>query len=469
MAFTVLTAVYKVVHSQFVRDQCVHRLLSVMRETYDLITSVEGLKKIESQAKTITSLAHQTVECSYFIREYMKSKGGWKNCIPNAWSNIDAQIQGYEATFKELKNALHNQTAIQTHLYVVRLHDLMLDLAVKTDLENMHYAVGASYKSQKSHEVGIVPSRMDIMESIASWVNQDTGPQICLLLGPQESEKSTIAHTIAYQFDSIKRLGSSYFFSCAAQDKRNATNLFSTIAFDLAHHDPQYMKALWDVVKDDRTLRETDDPLTQFTSFILAPAKQMTCYGPVLVVIDGLEYSGSKSADEGLLNVLAEKGAELPLNFKFLITCRPDEDIHAVFGGKSHIVQEHLSCRIGRRTSTSTLDSSGSSTLFSAQDNAGYSFSESFPSSISIHEEPRPLKSVVEVLQMVSTTVEISERGRCIRRIQSQNFESWTVEQRDHQQRSLSLDIASVMPAGDLPLTAGSTYSPSDPPPPYAG
>ncbi|KAG1817708.1 uncharacterized protein BJ212DRAFT_141140 [Suillus subaureus] len=203
----------------------------------------------------------------------------------------------------------------------------------------MHYAFGASIESQRIRDA---PPQTDIVESITSWVNQDDKQQIYLLLGPKGSGKSTIAHTIARQFDAIVRLGSSYCFSRTARDKRNATNLFSTIARDLADYDPQYMKALWATVRGKRALRETINPLVQFDRFILIPASQMTCIGPVLVIIDGLEHSGSESARKDLLTTLAEKGAELPRNFRLLVTCRPEEDICAAFAGKSHVIQRHL-------------------------------------------------------------------------------------------------------------------------------
>lgn len=397
----------QVLNSQLVRDQCVRRLASVMHDTYSLITGADGLRRIESQAKTMTSIAHQTIECSYFIRDYMKYKSGCKsrsflqipsltrfldigkNCISNAWSNIDDKVQRYETTFNALKNAIQNHTAIDTQLYVFRLYDLTLDhgilfyisyllarahclLAVKADLKDMHYAAGASYKS---HKIGSAPPRIDIMNSITSWVNhdselnQDTEPQIYLLLGSNESEKSAIAYAIAQKFDVIARLGSSYFFSGVAQDKRNATNLFSTIAHDLADHDPQYKGALWDIVKTKRSLRESNHPLTQFTSFILDPAKGVACAGPVLVVIDGLEYSDSKSAHKDLLTVLAKEGAELPPNYKFLITCRPGDDVCAAFKGKIHVRKMHLSYGTTAH-SISTLDSlsSGSAPSSSYQD-----------------------------------------------------------------------------------------------------
>ncbi|KAJ8596147.1 hypothetical protein M405DRAFT_929009 [Rhizopogon salebrosus TDB-379] len=433
MAFMVLTAAYQVVHAQFERDGRVDRLITVMHDTYSLICDPEELKRMESQEETINFLARQTVECSYFIRHYKQNRSGLKKSISNALSTIDAKIQGYEATFKKLQNAIQAQAVIHAELYIVRNYDLLLDNAAKADFKDMHYAAGVSYKSYK---VGSAPPGTDVME-ITSWVNQDTGPQIYLLLGHNECEKSSIAHAIAHQFDAIMRLGSSYFFSCATQDKRNAMNLFSTIARHLAEHDPQYKKTLWDVVKDKYTIRETSDPVVQFTSCILAPAKQTACIGPVLVVIDGLEYSGNKTAHGDILTVLAEKGAELPPGFKFLITCRPDDSVCAAFEGKPHVLQKHSPDRISLHNSTSSLNSSNSgsavSTLF---DNDPDWDVESLRSSVD--EEAQTLKKPeARVLCGVKKVITVEKRlydtsGRHARRIHSQTSESWTVEQHDH-------------------------------------
>jgi energy-coupling factor transporter ATP-binding protein EcfA2 len=388
----------------------------------------------------------------------------------------------------------------------------ILLLATKTDLDAMHYAFGASIESQK---IGDAPPRTDIVESITSWVNQDNEQQIYLLLGPKGSGKSTIAHTIARQFEAIVRLGSSYCFSPTARDKRNVTNLFSTIARDLADHDPQYMKALWGTVKEKRALRETINPLTQFNRFILIPASQMTCIGPVLVVIDGLEYSGSESARKDLLVALAEKGAELPRNFKLLVTCRPEEDICAAFEGRSHVIQKHLkhhanstlvpppisgknqtsrprfrpptpplsipeftrfdtslganSSMIVTNESTPISGISGSGSAVSAEFDTwddDCDPTESPPSSVSsINEvsQPSKTKAVVQYTrrsQEFVTVEQISETGgRTIKGTNLEKLESWIVEQHDHPQSGLLLKelgfFASAEPANDLPPMIG--------------
>lgn len=512
MAFMVLTAVYQLVDAQFARDQSINRLVTIMHETYSLVSGVEELKRVESQEKTINSLARQTIECSYFIRDYLQNRSGWKQSFANALSKLDDKISTYEATFKELKHAIQQQVTINTELYLFRVHDLLIDHATKTDLDGMHYAFGASIESQK---IGDAPPRTDIVESITSWVNEDDEQQIYLLLGPKGSGKSTIAHTIARQFDAIVRLGSSYCFSRAARDKRNATNLFSTIARDLADHDPQYMKALWTTVKDKRALRETINPLTQFNRFILIPATQMACIGPVLVVIDGLEHSGSESARKDLLTALAEKGAELPRNFKLLVTCRPEKDICAAFEGKSHVIQKHLkhhadppfvapptsrqnwssgprsrpptpplsipeftqyTASLGADSSTSdstpVSDFSGSgsavSAVFDTWDDGSDSTESPPSSSSSVDEEPQYSnnQTVVQVTrrsQEFVTIEQVSETGdRTVKRTNSEKVESWTIKPYDCSQSGLLLkgSVASAEPANDLPPLVGlSGYS----------
>ena len=50
-------------------DSSVCKLLSKMDEVYTLLTA-GGLKAIESMQATVARIAHQTVECSYFIQAY---------------------------------------------------------------------------------------------------------------------------------------------------------------------------------------------------------------------------------------------------------------------------------------------------------------------------------------------------------------------------------------------------------------
>jgi hypothetical protein len=48
----------------------VGRLLEVMADAYDFVLEAEPLEKIASHKRIVTVMVKQTIECSYFIREY---------------------------------------------------------------------------------------------------------------------------------------------------------------------------------------------------------------------------------------------------------------------------------------------------------------------------------------------------------------------------------------------------------------
>ena len=117
----------------------------------------------------------------------------------------------------------------------------------------MPYA-SARYAQEKGCLAG---TRECFLSEICDVLNNldEDAPRVCLLTGVAGSGKSAVAHSIARLYDGQKRLGSSYCFASSDAASRSPKNLFSTIARDLADHDPQYKSALWGVVKDSRALR----------------------------------------------------------------------------------------------------------------------------------------------------------------------------------------------------------------------
>jgi hypothetical protein len=58
---------------QTIRDDSVCALLSKMNEVYNFLMK-EELRDIESMKAVVERICHQTLECSYFIREYSQNK-----------------------------------------------------------------------------------------------------------------------------------------------------------------------------------------------------------------------------------------------------------------------------------------------------------------------------------------------------------------------------------------------------------
>lgn len=189
-------------------------------------------------------------------------------------------------------------------------------------------------------------TREAIIQEICDVLNDpsEDSPRICLLTGVAGSGKSAVAHSIARLYDEQKRLGSSYCFLRSDIAKRNPQNLFSTIACNLSDHDPQYKFELWQVVKDNRSLRMSTSILEQVQRLIIEPGKHFHTIGPLIIVVDALDESGDQPNRRDLLRVFSEQIAEnnLPPNLRFLVTSRPESDILAALPSGPGIVHKQM-------------------------------------------------------------------------------------------------------------------------------
>src|SRR2546423_8824901 len=76
-------------------------------------------------------------------------------------------------------------------------------------------------------------TRLEILEDIQSWGEGHNDSCIFWLSGMAGTGKSTIARTVAENFDRQKRLGASFFFSRGQGLRAQATAFFTTLAIQL--------------------------------------------------------------------------------------------------------------------------------------------------------------------------------------------------------------------------------------------
>jgi hypothetical protein len=194
-------------------------------------------------------------------------------------------------------------------------------------------------------------TRKAILEEIENWVNRSSFPtegeegnEPCVywLHGVAGCGKSAIASTIARRFRSLKRCVS-FFFDGSKQLESGPNRMFSTISRALADLDPLWRELLIQAAEESRELRTTLNIQRQFENFILKPAKEFRPIGPIVIVIDALNESGSKKERAPLLTTL-ERLNELKSfgHFRFLVTSRPDQDIREAFSNKSWIICKDL-------------------------------------------------------------------------------------------------------------------------------
>jgi hypothetical protein len=169
------------------------------------------------------------------------------------------------------------------------------------------------------------------LDHIIEWVENPESDRSLVLLGQAGTEKSSIAHEVAFHFDS-KCLGSYAAFRRKEQTKDEAYHLFTTLSRDLSDRSPSFKLALGRVVTGNSSLRSTRDYRTLFERLLYEPLKTLRLGGgPILIVIDALDESGAAIGKNGLHTFLAQRLIDLPPNFRVLITWRPEDGIESAF------------------------------------------------------------------------------------------------------------------------------------------
>ena len=192
-----------------------------------------------------------------------------------------------------------------------------------------YIVVDAAYNSSEHASTCAVGTCGGILRDLRQWAHSSDGSRICWLRGRAGTGKSTIARTIAQQYEDAYLLAFSFFFSRGNPDRSDITKFFPTFAYQLAGFLPSVRDPILDVVENSAIFHQT--LRAQFTKLIVGPV--MSCVDvlpPMIGVIDGLdEYTGQIPLME-LIDVLVH---DLPDRFpiRFLLTSRPKPRINEMF------------------------------------------------------------------------------------------------------------------------------------------
>ena len=227
---------------------------------------------------------------------------------------------------------------------------LTYDVAQDVDLNSMPYVSGAGLNIQK---ICLEGTRREILDEITAWANrtEDDTARVFWLHGNAGTGKSFISHTIADHFNKIGRLGSCFCFDRNTVAQQRDKKIFSTIARDLADRDEDMKKALMDVIHGNTSLKNTVDILQQWKEMIMKPSQKLSegMAGPIVIVIDALDESGTAESRNHLLRILAGKVndeqsniGKLPSHIRILVTSRPLPDIYTALNHVGHVQQNSM-------------------------------------------------------------------------------------------------------------------------------
>ena len=210
----------------------------------------------------------------------------------------------------------------------------------------MPYAGGAGLNKQKLCLEG---TREELLKEISDWINnvEKDASRIFWLHGPALTGKSFIAHTVAYQFQQLERLGSCFCFDRSRMAERRHEKVFSTIAKDLANRDRSLRRELIAVVHDNDALNNTTDILREWEELIAKPVRVLseTIIGPIVVIIDALDEIGDTDSRRVLLRILGDienRITDLPPNIRILLTSRHLPDIAVALKGRKHVREKSM-------------------------------------------------------------------------------------------------------------------------------
>lgn len=173
-------------------------------------------------------------------------------------------------------------------------------------------------------------TRTQLLDDIFEWVHNPLGARILWLSGPAGTGKSSVANSVAERLHLLGRLGASFRFDRDLVTADTPGQLFSNLCYQLAHFDDQFRAAMLSAV-----LRGPTQGMSltmQARTLLVEPVRSMEIIGPVVIVIDALDESGTddeqtKVNREMLVRVIVEELPALPPSVKVLVTSRDEGSI----------------------------------------------------------------------------------------------------------------------------------------------
>ncbi|KAF5323699.1 hypothetical protein D9619_012918 [Psilocybe cf. subviscida] len=201
-----------------------------------------------------------------------------------------------------------------------------------------------SFISARAHAEALNGLEEDLKSAIQEFQvlhrsSISTGPNypgILWLSGRAGVGKSTVAKTLATQFDSMKTLGGSFMFS-RPNGVVDGSKVFTTLASQLAHHFPRFKNHLVTAIRA-KEASMTAEIAQQFEDLLAIPLSQSHSPPVTVLILDALDECTPETLTS-VLNPIVENTARLPF-LRIVVTSRPENPIREVFHCFSQRIRE---------------------------------------------------------------------------------------------------------------------------------
>ncbi|KAF7964760.1 hypothetical protein HWV62_3252 [Athelia sp. TMB] len=327
LAWSVLSVGLKLVKAQQERNNKIAGLILTMQSTYAI---VDGSKIVEDERlqDVLGRILKQTVDCAYFIKHYARPRSSLGKAIAEPFSNTDAQTAQYQGIFEQLQEEFCGRLATKTALMTVRIAAAVDAIRFDQLKDKLRRVV-----IDKTERDACLPgTRVGAINMIMKWYSDDSPDRknTMWLHGMAGAGKSTLSTTIAGmmdRFNGLNLLGAFFIFDRSVAERKPST-LIRTIAYQLAEFDPVIGARMQQVIEEIPGIAE-ESLNTQFLKLLSSEALGDILWfrGPILIVIDALDESGTVAERERLLKVLSEGISKLPHFIRLLVVSRPERDI----------------------------------------------------------------------------------------------------------------------------------------------
>ena len=177
-----------------------------------------------------------------------------------------------------------------------------------------------------------------------AWADGRDERCIFWLNGMAGTGKSTIARTIAREYDIQKKLGASFFFSRGEKDLSNVSKFFTTLAVQLAQKTPALRSRICRAAAENRDIA-TRVLSEQWELLVLRPLTMTevnSVQSPLLLIIDALDECEDERDVKEILRLLAAAGSLPAIQLRILVTSRPEIPIRLGFRKMAGILHRDL-------------------------------------------------------------------------------------------------------------------------------
>jgi hypothetical protein len=176
-------------------------------------------------------------------------------------------------------------------------------------------------------------TRVALLDDLLTWATASDSPCLFWLNGLAGTGKSTIARTLCERLYERGLLGASFFISRDQSDRREASNIVRSIAYQLAVRSRPMSEALCANLRETpvsaaRSLQE------QITDWIINPARELPDNSFFIIVIDALDESFTDFLGRpggALLLLLGRQLLQLASRVRLFITSRNEVPIQQMF------------------------------------------------------------------------------------------------------------------------------------------